>query len=67
MRRKPCLQLRQRRGSDQPIALGAVLDQDEQRDALHAVAAGDRRCVVDVELDDLQVPGVLAAETLDER
>src|SRR5262249_54055470 len=43
----------------------ATLEDDEVRDAAHAVANGGAGVVVDVHLDDLQLPRVLARELLD--
>ena len=63
---QPGAQLLNRRCADQAVDLPAVADQNEQRYALHAVSGGDRGCVVDVELDDLQPAGVLAAQALDQ-
>src|SRR5262245_36928757 len=44
-----------------------TLEDDEVRDAADAVADGGTGVVVDVHLDDLQLPRVLARELLDDR
>src|SRR5262249_45485321 len=43
-----------------------TLEDDEVRDAAHTVADGGAGVVVDVHLDDLQLPRVLARELLDD-
>ena len=53
-------------GAHESVGLPAVLDDEKQWDALDAVACGDGRCLVDVELDDLQAAGVLASHLLDD-
>src|ERR671931_2379006 len=53
--------------ADHALLLLAVLEEDERRDALDAVALRDRRVVVHVELDDRGAAGVLLRHGLDRR
>src|ERR671939_1570752 len=53
--------------ADHALLLLAVLEEDERRDALDAVALRDRRVVVHVELDDGRAPAVLLRDRLDGR
>src|SRR5579872_2758715 len=65
VRREPLAQLRVRQRPDAAVGLGARLDQHEQRDAARLVSARELGRLVDVELDELEVAGVLAGEPLD--
>src|ERR671939_389327 len=53
--------------ADHPLLLLAVLEEDERRDALDAVALRDRRVVVHVQLDDRRAARVLLGHGLDRR
>src|SRR4051812_2767013 len=54
-------------GADATVDLGAVAQQDQQRDALDVVASGDVGRLVGVQLDHLQAPGQLDREPLHRR
>jgi hypothetical protein len=62
---EPRAQSRARDRAHEPIDLVAVAQKQEQRDALCTEARSDLRRGVDIELDDLDVPGVIACECLD--
>src|SRR5688572_16951542 len=49
-------------GADQALLGLAVLEHDERGDAHHVEAAGDVRVVVDVELGDADLAGLLAGD-----
>src|SRR5919199_2476986 len=53
--------------ADHALLLLAVLEEDERRDALDAVALRDGRVVVNVEFDDRGLPLVLLGHGLDSR
>src|SRR6478736_7805384 len=54
-------------GSDDAIDDLAVLEHDHPRDAHRVEADGQELVVVDVDLDDLDPPGVLAGERIEHR
>src|SRR5581483_3636238 len=60
------LDLTLRDRSDHPPALHAVLEENQQRDALHTEAGGGARIFVDVELEETDV-AVLGRELLHDR
>ena len=66
MRLEPRAQTWPRDRADEPVDLVAIAQQQQQRDALGAEARGDLGSGVDVELDDLDVTGVVARHLLDE-
>ena len=64
--RQPPVQLLTRYGANQLGCFCPIPEQDEQGDALHAVALGDGRRVVDIQLDHLEPARVLTAGLFDE-
>jgi len=62
---QPLLQRRARKRADNPVDLLPVPDHNEQRDRLRAKPRGESRIRVNVDLHDLQVPGVTFGEVLE--
>ena len=64
---EPLAQLLLRDGSDQPVDLGGVTEQDQERDTADLIALRQLRRVVGVELDHLQPAGILVTDAFDDR
>src|ERR1700744_4736292 len=62
----PAQRLRRHRACE-AVDLGAVAEQHEERDAADLEPLGELWRRVDIDLDNLQTPGVLAADALDGR
>jgi hypothetical protein len=67
VRRKPLRQLGARQRADDPVDGLTVPEDDQQRDAHRLVALGQGRVGVDVDLDHLEVSGVLLGERVEHR